>query len=65
MLEMKCPESCEGCYQEQTCELWKSTPLREDIEAEKVEEVRIHERRESLTGTVIAAVKPLYDYDCD
>lgn len=34
MLEMKCPESCKGCYREQTCELWKSTPLRQDIEAE-------------------------------
>lgn len=124
MLEMKCPESCKGCYREQTCKLWKSTPLRQDIEtegcnyysshaptngdrirsmsneelagimqcecppgtecsrsidypcvtcwldwlnaaAERVEEVRICERRESLTGTVIAAVKPLYDYDCD
>lgn len=31
----------------------------------KLKEVRIHERRESLTGTVIAVVKPLYDYDCD
>lgn len=31
---MKCPESCKGCYREQTCELWKSTPLRQDIEAE-------------------------------
>ena len=31
----------------------------------KLKEVRIHERREGLTGTVIAVVKPLYDYDCD
>lgn len=31
---MKCPESCRGCYREQRCELWKSTPLRQDIEAE-------------------------------
>lgn len=127
-MEMKCPESCKGCYREQTCELWKSTPLREDIEAEgcdyysnhaptngdrirsmsneelaeilkrecppgaKVDhsrpysckncwldwlnkpaeyvkhvnsdkEVRIYERGENLTGTVMAVVKPLYDYD--
>lgn len=123
---MKCPESCRGCYREQRCELWKSTPLRQDIEAEgcnyysshaptngdrirtmsneelagimqcecppgtecsrsidypcvtcwldwlnkpaesvkpinDYKEVRINERRESLTGTVMAIVKPLYD----
>lgn len=31
---MNSPESCKGCYREQTCQLWKSAPLRQEIEAE-------------------------------
>ena len=57
---------------------WYWAPVKEDAPAPVetlrgnrktascyLKEVRIYERRESLTGTIMAVVKPLYDYDCD
>lgn len=55
-----CPYSCENCWLN-----WLNKPAESVKSINDYREVRVSKRRESLTGTVIAAVKPLYDYDCD
>ena len=58
---MNSPESCKGCYREQTCELWKSTPLRQDIEAEGCDYYSNHaptngDRARSMSNEELAGI---------
>lgn len=66
ILKMECPPgvkvdhsgpySCENCWLN-----WLNKPAESVKPINDYKEVRINERRESLTGTVMAIVKPLYD----
>ena len=42
---------------------WLNKPAESVKPINDYKEVRVQERRESLTGTVTVVVKPLYDYD--